>query len=108
MAIVKCPECRKPISDKATLCSHCGFTYKEASAEDIERAARIVRLKQRHRLQMMVYGSMLIFLVGVLFYYFGKTMASNVYLGIGYASLALGGLGYLFARLKGLAAKRGG
>jgi VIT1/CCC1 family predicted Fe2+/Mn2+ transporter len=106
MAIVKCPECRKPISDKATLCSHCGFTKKEASAEDIERAARILRLKQRHRLQMLVYGCMLVFLVGVLFYYFGKTTASATYLWIGYSALALGGLGYIAARVKGIIGKR--
>jgi VIT1/CCC1 family predicted Fe2+/Mn2+ transporter len=106
MAIVKCPECRKPVSDKARLCNHCGFTTKNASAEDIERAARILRLKQRHKLQMLVYGSMLMFLVGVLFYYFGRTMSSNFYLAVGYAGLILGGVGYVLSRIKGIASKR--
>lgn len=31
MALFKCPECEKEISDKATTCPHCGFPLKELS-----------------------------------------------------------------------------
>ena len=29
MAIIKCPECNKGISDKAVSCPHCGYRLKE-------------------------------------------------------------------------------
>lgn len=29
MALVRCPECRKRISDSTQLCVHCGFSFKE-------------------------------------------------------------------------------
>lgn len=30
MALQKCPECRKKISDTAEFCPHCGFSFREA------------------------------------------------------------------------------
>lgn len=30
MALQKCPECRKKISETAELCPHCGFSFREA------------------------------------------------------------------------------
>ena len=32
MAIIKCPECRKKISDKAEVCPKCGFPMKKTSS----------------------------------------------------------------------------
>ena len=29
MAIIKCPECGKDVSDKAEACIHCGYPLKE-------------------------------------------------------------------------------
>lgn len=44
MALINCPECRKPVSDKATTCPNCGFSIenhlKELSSE-IERKKKI-------------------------------------------------------------------
>lgn len=40
MALIKCPECGKEISDKAPSCIHCGFPISEtAPVEDVTRAA---------------------------------------------------------------------
>lgn len=33
MALTRCPECRKKISESAQFCPHCGFSFKE---EDLE------------------------------------------------------------------------
>lgn len=33
MALHRCPECRKKISDTAEICVHCGFSFKQ---EDLE------------------------------------------------------------------------
>ena len=99
MAIIKCPECRKPISDKATICSHCGFVTKDASPEDIERAARIARLRRKNRVNMLVYGAMLIFIAGFLSFYFGRQTPNLAYTIGGYVGMILGGAGYLFGRI---------
>lgn len=29
MALIRCPECRKKISEHATNCPHCGFSFKQ-------------------------------------------------------------------------------
>ncbi len=33
MALTRCPECRKKISESAQICPNCGFSFKE---EDLE------------------------------------------------------------------------
>lgn len=33
MALQRCPECRKKISESAKLCPHCGFSFAEADLE---------------------------------------------------------------------------
>lgn len=33
MALHRCPECRKRISDSVENCPHCGFSFKEADLE---------------------------------------------------------------------------
>lgn len=33
MALHRCPECRKRISDSVESCPHCGFSFKEADLE---------------------------------------------------------------------------
>ncbi|WP_144395561.1 zinc ribbon domain-containing protein [Pleionea sediminis] len=107
MAIVKCPECRKPISDRARVCNHCGYTIsKDASDEERERAHRIIRLKKRNRIQMIVYLSMIVFIAGVLFMYFGGRKADDLYRWLGYIGIVLGGAGYLFSRIQSFLLKR--
>ncbi len=32
MALIKCPECGKEVSDKAAVCIHCGYPLQEAAA----------------------------------------------------------------------------
>ena len=33
MALHRCPECRKKISESATLCPHCGFSFDAVNLE---------------------------------------------------------------------------
>ena len=37
MALIKCPECGKEISDKATNCIHCGYPLSLLSSEKADR-----------------------------------------------------------------------
>lgn len=34
MALIKCPECGKEISDETTKCIHCGYTLKKTNANE--------------------------------------------------------------------------
>lgn len=36
MALIKCPECSREVSDQADSCPHCGFPIKKQSHKDIE------------------------------------------------------------------------
>ena len=44
MALTRCPECRKNISESAQFCPNCGFSFKE---EDLEIYKQ--RLEQRRQ-----------------------------------------------------------
>ena len=39
MALIKCPECQKEISDKAHICPHCGYPIEEQTIEEKEGQA---------------------------------------------------------------------
>ena len=34
MALIKCPECGKEVSDKAKICVHCGYPLKDKTKDD--------------------------------------------------------------------------
>ncbi len=36
MALIKCPECKNQVSDKAVTCPHCGFPIAQTLAQDNE------------------------------------------------------------------------
>lgn len=37
MALIKCPECEKEISDKSTTCIHCGFPISKSNLKKVVR-----------------------------------------------------------------------
>lgn len=45
MALHRCPECRKKISESVQTCPHCGFSFKEADLEIYRQ-----KLEQRRQL----------------------------------------------------------
>lgn len=42
MALIKCPECGAEISDKSTVCVHCGYPIKENSVNTTENTEESV------------------------------------------------------------------
>ncbi|WP_083250441.1 zinc-ribbon domain-containing protein [Synergistes jonesii] len=40
MALIKCSECGKEISDKASACPHCGYPMGEIKVTEVERPAQ--------------------------------------------------------------------
>ena len=49
MALHRCPECRKKISESATLCPHCGFSFDAANLEIYKQKVE-ERLLHNHQL----------------------------------------------------------
>lgn len=71
MAIIKCPACSKPISDKAKICPHCHLELGNSNVEDIERKLSYDRYKKLSRLQNQSMLAILIFVVGAYFVFLG-------------------------------------
>ncbi|MDD6910443.1 zinc ribbon domain-containing protein [Actinobacillus minor] len=44
MALHRCPECRKKISESAEVCPHCGFSFKTADLEAYKQKLEARRL----------------------------------------------------------------
>ncbi|MDG2917550.1 zinc ribbon domain-containing protein [Bisgaard Taxon 10/6] len=59
MALRKCPECRRKISESAEICPHCGFSFKAADLEIYKQKLEQRRLhnqelnKQNARVQLV-------------------------------------------------------
>jgi len=59
MALRKCPECRRKISESAEICPHCGFSFKAADLELYKQKLEQRRLhnqdlnKQNARIQLV-------------------------------------------------------
>ena len=46
--LIKCPECGKEVSDKASQCIHCGFPFKEEKSTTIAIILmRLISLSQQ-------------------------------------------------------------
>lgn len=59
MALRKCPECRRKISESAEICPHCGFSFKAADLEAYKQKLERRRLhnqelnKQNAKVQLV-------------------------------------------------------
>lgn len=47
MALTRCPECRKKISNHAEHCPHCGFSFKEEDLEKYKQKLEARRLQNQ-------------------------------------------------------------
>ncbi|WP_341501151.1 zinc ribbon domain-containing protein [Gallaecimonas sp. GXIMD4217] len=63
MAIIRCYNCGKRISDKAELCPHCGTTHSK-DPEVQARAAKLKALEEQQKLNNYSMVALLLFLVG--------------------------------------------
>ncbi len=48
MALIKCPECEKNVSDKANACIHCGFPLNSPKGELVIRGKRTSDVLKKH------------------------------------------------------------
>ncbi|MBF7072611.1 hypothetical protein ISG33_04260 [Glaciecola sp. MH2013] len=106
MAITACPSCKKPISDKSKVCSHCGFDIGNATAEDLERKANFARFQKMHNLQNQSLIAIFIFLAGIGFLYWGGSDPGDTPYNLSIAAAVVGFAWYAINRVRIVLAKR--
>ncbi|MEJ2535310.1 MAG: hypothetical protein P8008_07600 [Gammaproteobacteria bacterium] len=67
--IIQCPGCRKQVSSKSELCSHCGFALGDVSEEQVDEFHRR-RLRDRiYHLKMFSYAAITLLLAACGWYW---------------------------------------
>lgn len=70
MALIKCPECNKNISDKAEACPHCGYNLKQKSSK-INTGNALENLKGKWDNKYLLI--LIVLIVGVYFIFFNSS-----------------------------------
>lgn len=68
MAIVKCPQCGKPISNKARKCPHCGFVLQS-----------VTELRKLKHFLIPVISVCVVAILAILFYLYSKDTSSSTH-----------------------------
>ncbi|MEM0910456.1 MAG: hypothetical protein AAGJ37_05740 [Pseudomonadota bacterium] len=109
MAIISCPSCNKAISDKTKECPHCGMSFENQSAEDIERKANYELYKKRLKLQNQSMLAILLFVIGAYFTFmgdFGNSLTDRILQNGALGLTAIGFVWYGVNRVRLALAKR--
>lgn len=82
MALIKCPECQKEVSDTAETCPHCGYRLKPAKRQTTyyysSRASDIVERDHFIRNVVGIIGGAILIIVGIVFFCIcGATVAGT-------------------------------
>jgi hypothetical protein len=106
MSIISCPACGKRISDKTTLCGHCGFQRGEVSEEQLaifrQRRARDAIF----RWNMASYGVITAFVAGFGWYWWASDGYQQQVSSGPFILMALAAVAYLVVRVFLFQAKR--
>lgn len=98
--IIKCPNCRKQISDKRDVCPECGYSRKgEESPEVTDRIEERRYRKLRYRIQMQTYMAILVTTIGVVWVYKSSDSFEGQASMASMACLAAGAAWYVGLRL---------
>ena len=106
MALMYCPSCAKRISDKATVCSHCGFKITSATEEDILRKQRLRHMLRAQSLNNQSLLAILLFIAGFVILDWSGTRPSETeyYLAMGCSGVGL--CWYVINRIRIMLQKR--
>jgi len=66
MALIRCPECNKKISDKAKMCPKCGFEINQAIIQGIKQEKVKSRKKSKNKWINIILISIIIYSLGTL------------------------------------------
>ena len=113
MSIIQCPSCKERISDKSKICSHCQYSLvtgtgsKGETQEQIASKAKLARMKQRYSLQMQAMAGLILFLTGIVIWYFvGERGLNQVSHYVQLGAAAAGAIWYLITRFRLLLFKK--
>lgn len=100
MAVISCPHCKKKISDKAKICSHCDFSLQGLDAEKIASLDRINRINQSQKLMTYSFIAMLLFCGGFLFMFWDNVEQGTWQHTAAMASTIIGFIFYIIIRIR--------
>lgn len=76
MALIKCPECDKQISDKAESCPHCGYSFeKRTSSNNQNNKTNLNELKNKWNNKYLII--IVIILIAGYFFFIGSPNTNN-------------------------------
>ena len=105
MAVINCPSCKKKISDKAKVCSHCNMSLTGLDTEQLESLAKVNRIKQAQRLMNYSFIAMLLFCGGFLFMFWDGVIPGTWQHNTAMASTFIGFILYMIIRVMLLMSK---
>ena len=99
MAIISCPNCDKPISNRTMLCLYCGFQRGEVSEAQLNEFRRRKLRDRIYHLKMASYLA-LTFLIGAFGWYLAETSGFQYRSTMGpYVMFTVGAACYLVIRV---------
>lgn len=66
MALIKCPECGKEISDMSNICIHCGYPLKDMTSEDV-MSKKITQNSNGQTHKILFFGMIALLVIVLLF-----------------------------------------
>lgn len=77
MALIKCPECEREISDKANVCPNCGCPIEKVNGDTQKVEITGVKIKNPARVKKYIIISVVVVLISALIAVIGSTIARN-------------------------------
>lgn len=98
MSIVFCQACGKKISDKVTLCGHCGFARGEVSDEQMAVFQQRKARDRIYHLNMASYAVISLFVAGFGWYWWESAGYTQPTSSGPFVLMAISALGYIVVR----------
>jgi len=106
MAVIDCPNCRKKISDKAKVCSHCQIDLANLDEEKLANMKQINKINKSQQIMTVSFVAMLLFCGGFLFYYWKNVQPGTWQYYVSVGSTLLGFCIYIITRVQLILLKR--
>jgi len=81
MALIKCPECGKEISDQSRECVACGYPISPISEQSVSKAATnqsTNQIKEKNQVAGCVGSVVIILIIAIIIYFVGSAIFSNI------------------------------
>jgi hypothetical protein len=96
MALMKCPECQKEISSKASSCPNCGMPLVDAT-KDIDKITTIQETSKT--LKEHIVHSVIIIIGGILFFIIGAVTYRQAMIPIGLILFLIGAIWFIATKI---------